>query len=160
MSLCLCSGLVYSTTPSGGLLLCLLQFTVSYIDLLVLFFFFLTLSLSMGISKDSQNISNPERSYCSCSDIQLLALLASVKESILLKSSLAWNCNLLPMLKFLWVLPLRKWCVRLLGKCSRQGYMVLTVLSRLEYIKITIEYELPPPLLSYNQKSKVIIIAH
>lgn len=41
------------------------------------------------------------------------------------------------------VLPLRKWCVRLLGKYSRQGKVVLTVLSGLEHIKATIEGELP-----------------
>lgn len=66
-----------------------------------------------------------------------------MKENILLKSSLAWNCNLLPISQLLWVLPLRKWCVRLLGKYSRQGKMVLTVLSGLEHIKATIEGELP-----------------
>lgn len=86
---------------------------------------FFPLSVPMGIS---WNISNPlSAATAAVPDVQLLALLALVKESILLKSSLAWNCNSLPILKLLWVLPLRKWCVRLLGKCSRQGYMILTV---------------------------------
>lgn len=143
MSLCLCSGLVYSTTPSGGLFRYLLQFTVNYSGWASLF---LTLSFSMGSFKDLETFQIPSAATAAVPDIQILALLASVKESILLKSSLAWNCNLLPILTFLWVLPLRKWCVRLLGKCSRQGY-VLTVLSGLEYIKVTIECELPPLIL-------------
>lgn len=109
---------------------------------------FLTLSLPISFSEDPETFQIPDAATTAVPDTKSCALSGhsqrenSSKVIFGLKTG---NCNLLSILKLFWVLPSRKWCVTFGGSILGTGYLMLTVLPELEYIKTTIECELLPP---------------